>query len=47
MDGVASLVFIGEKGKGHVLLTNATESYWHDRRALNQLRRTLGALAWN
>lgn len=33
-------------GLGHVILTNSSQNYWFDRTGLNDLRRTLGALAW-
>jgi hypothetical protein len=31
-----------EQEKGMILLTNATQHYWHDRGLLNELRRTVG-----
>lgn len=35
-----------KKKKGHVILTNATENYWHDRKGLNTLRKKIGQAIW-
>lgn len=35
-----------EKKRGHIILTNATKYYYHDRVGLNRLRRKLGAEIW-
>lgn len=36
-----------EKQIGHVILTNATEQFWYERRRLNNLRRSIGEVVWN
>jgi CubicO group peptidase (beta-lactamase class C family) len=34
-------------GRGHILLSNATERHWYEREKLNYLRRALGQMVWN
>ncbi|MFT6604544.1 MAG: hypothetical protein ACJARO_002067, partial [Bacteriovoracaceae bacterium] len=41
-----SLWIDAEKRTGWVLLTNSTQNYWYHRKKLNELRRTLGEIAW-
>lgn len=41
-----SLWIDAEKRVGWVLLTNSTQNYWYHRKKLNELRRTLGEIAW-
>ncbi len=41
-----SLWIDSKTGKGWILLTNATRRYWFHRKALNELRKSLGALVW-
>ncbi len=36
-----------EKLRGSVILTNATQNYWYDRKGLTELRKTLGSQIWN
>lgn len=36
-----------EQNKGAIILTNATQSYWYERKGLTHLRKTLGELIWN
>jgi CubicO group peptidase (beta-lactamase class C family) len=36
-----------EKARGSVILTNATQTYWHERSGLTKLRKTLGEAIWN
>lgn len=33
--------------RGYILLTNATQNYWHERTELNQMRMGLGAFVWS
>lgn len=35
-----------EKMRGAVILTNATQTYWHERTGLNHLRKKLGEAIW-
>jgi hypothetical protein len=35
-----------ETGKGSVILTNGTQTYWYDKAGLNHLRRTIGEAIW-
>lgn len=35
-----------EQGKGSVILTNATQSYWYERSGLTELRKKLGQAIW-
>jgi CubicO group peptidase (beta-lactamase class C family) len=35
-----------ELKKGHIILTNGTQSFWYDRVGRNDLRRSLGELLW-
>ncbi|WP_372651261.1 hypothetical protein [Halobacteriovorax sp.] len=35
-----------KKMKGSIILTNATKSYWYDRKGLNELRREIGKEVW-
>ena len=32
--------------RGHVILANATQNYWHERGPLNRLRRQIGEMVW-
>lgn len=32
---------------GHVILTNATKNYWHERKQLNQIRKIFGKFVWD
>jgi hypothetical protein len=36
-----------EKKRGAVILTNATQNYWYDRKGLTTLRKELGRLIWS
>ncbi len=36
-----------KSSRGYVLLTNATQNYWHERSELNSMRRGLGAALWS
>jgi len=36
-----------ERLQGHIILTNATQTYWYDRTPLNNLRKALGSFIWN
>ncbi len=33
--------------RAYILLTNATQNYWHERRELNEMRRGLGSAIWS
>lgn len=35
-----------EQGKGSVILTNATQTYWYERSGLTELRKSLGQAIW-
>lgn len=35
-----------DQKKGWVLLTNVTKHYWHERKLLNELRRSTGKMVW-
>jgi hypothetical protein len=41
-----SLWMDADQRVGWVLLTNSTQNYWYHRKKLNELRRTLGEIAW-
>ncbi len=36
-----------KKMKGSIILTNATKSYWYDRKGLNEVRRAIGKEIWS
>lgn len=36
-----------EKKRGAVILTNATQNYWYDRKGLTKVRKGLGQIIWN
>lgn len=35
-----------DRNRGHVILTNATKTYWYEKAGLNDLRRAVGELVW-
>jgi hypothetical protein len=36
-----------QRMRGHVILSNATKYYWHDKKGLNDIRREVGELVWS
>ncbi|ATH09002.1 hypothetical protein BIY24_13910 [Halobacteriovorax marinus] len=36
-----------QKSRGSVILTNATQNYWYDRKGLTELRKELGSSIWS